>query len=163
GTVAQKLIWHQVRKPTSITQLREDVPEELLAILDKMMAKDKAERYQAPLEVAEALVPFTQESIPPPPEPEMPKLVPAFPGGLPGGGRACAGAGSPRRPGPVHAEPEGAAGVEFRGAARHARRDAEAGEGRPQRSEYAGVGPGTRPERRHRTHTAAGQERGESR
>src|SRR5438045_2689896 len=40
GSVAQKLIWHQTRQPKPIRSLRPDVPEELVAIVDKMMAKD---------------------------------------------------------------------------------------------------------------------------
>ena len=38
-----------------------------------MMAKAPAERYQTPAEVYEALAPWTQTPIPPPPEEEMPK------------------------------------------------------------------------------------------
>ncbi len=74
GTVAQKLIWHQTRQPKSIRTLRQDVPDGVLAILDRMMAKNAADRYQTPLQVAEALAPFTRTPIPPPPESEMPQL-----------------------------------------------------------------------------------------
>jgi hypothetical protein len=41
-----------------------------------MLAKDVTHRFQTPDEVAEALVPWTQTPIPPPPESEMPKLSP---------------------------------------------------------------------------------------
>src|SRR5574340_124956 len=68
GTVAQKLIWHQVRQPTPIQKVRADVPEGLVAVLEKMMAKDPAARYQTPTEVAEALAPLMQTPIGPPPE-----------------------------------------------------------------------------------------------
>src|SRR5438067_5590994 len=77
GTVAQKLIWHQTRQPKSVRTVRPEVPAELSAILEKMMAKNVADRYQTPIEVAEALAPFTQTPIPPPPESEMPTLSPA--------------------------------------------------------------------------------------
>src|SRR5262249_40506690 len=77
GTVAQKLIWHQTRQPKPIRALRPEVPEELAAVADKMMAKEKAQRYQTPAEVVEALAPWTKEPIPPPPEKEMPRLSPA--------------------------------------------------------------------------------------
>jgi serine/threonine protein kinase len=74
GTVAQKLIWHQVRQPKPIRDLRPEVPQELADILDKMMAKDPGARFQTPQEVAEVLDPWTQTAIPPPPEAEMPSL-----------------------------------------------------------------------------------------
>jgi serine/threonine protein kinase len=77
GTVAQKLIWHQTRQPKPIRSLRPEVPEGLVAVLEKMMAKDPAQRYQTPAEVAEALAPWTETPIPPPPESEMPRLCPA--------------------------------------------------------------------------------------
>src|SRR5690242_6481282 len=74
GTVAQKLIWHQTRQPKPIRSIRADVPEGLLAVIDRMMAKEAGQRYQTPLEVAEALAPWTQEPIPPPSEKELPRL-----------------------------------------------------------------------------------------
>jgi serine/threonine protein kinase len=74
GTVAQKLIWHQTRAPKSIRSLRPEVPEGLVAVIDRMMAKDAGQRYQTPLEVAEVLAPWTETPIGPPPETEMPKL-----------------------------------------------------------------------------------------
>src|SRR5262249_2875868 len=81
GSVAQKLIWHQTRQPKPIKSFRTDVPDGLLAVLDRMMAKDPAARYQTPAEVFEALTPLTQVPIPPPPEAEMPRLSPAATGG----------------------------------------------------------------------------------
>lgn len=74
GTVAQKLIWHQTRQPKPIRSVRPEVPEGIVAVIEKMMAKDKGSRYQTPLEVAEALEPWTQTPIPPPPEIEMPQF-----------------------------------------------------------------------------------------
>jgi serine/threonine protein kinase len=78
GTVAQKLIWHQMREPRPISEFRDDVPNELLDVIRKMMTKDPARRYQTPAEVAEALTPWRDIPIPPPPEEEMPKLCPAI-------------------------------------------------------------------------------------
>jgi serine/threonine protein kinase len=77
GTEAEKLMWQLTRQPKLVRLLRHDVPEELQAVLYKMIAKDPADRYQTPIEVAEALSPFTQTPIPPPPESEMPQLCPA--------------------------------------------------------------------------------------
>jgi len=84
GTVTQKLIWHQQKEPKPVTDYRNDVPAEILAILNKMLAKNPDERYQVPVEVAEALAPFVQMPIEPPPESEMPKLSPAATGILGG-------------------------------------------------------------------------------
>src|SRR5262249_44561895 len=74
GSVAQKLLWHANKRPRPIAEFRNDVPPELSAIIFKMMAKLPADRHQSPAEVAEALDPFTQTPIPPPPEAEMPQL-----------------------------------------------------------------------------------------
>src|SRR5207302_2101318 len=40
GTVAQKLIWHQTRQPKTIRSFRPEVPEGIVAVIDKMMAKE---------------------------------------------------------------------------------------------------------------------------
>ncbi|GIW82189.1 MAG: hypothetical protein KatS3mg105_3996 [Gemmatales bacterium] len=77
GTVAQKLIWHQTKNPKPIKSLRPEVPEKLVAVVEKMMAKKPEDRYQTPAEVVQALSPWTQKPIPPPPEKEMPRLSPA--------------------------------------------------------------------------------------
>ncbi len=84
GTIAQKLIWHQTRQPKPISQLRPEVSEGVVAIVEKMMAKDAGQRFQTPQEVAEALTPWTQSPIPPPPDHEMPQLSPAAMGTPPG-------------------------------------------------------------------------------
>src|SRR5262245_16845668 len=95
GTVAQKLIWHQTRQPKPIRQTRPDVDEALAAVLEKMMAKRRDDRYQTPLAVAEALAPWTKTQIPPPPDTEMPRLSPAATSGTPGSsGNASTSTGS---------------------------------------------------------------------
>jgi serine/threonine protein kinase len=86
GTVSQKLIWHQVRQPKTIRMHRPEIPQDLAVVLEKMMAKEPAERYQTPLEVAEALLPWTQTAIAPPPEEEMPPLCPVGRSGPSGSG-----------------------------------------------------------------------------
>ncbi len=78
GRAAQKLIWAQTRQPKPIRSLRPEVPEGLAAIIEeKMLAKEASQRFQLPAEVCEALKPWTQEDIPPPPAEEMPQLSPA--------------------------------------------------------------------------------------
>jgi serine/threonine protein kinase len=76
GSVAQKLIWHQNRMPRSIKSIRPEVPEEIVAIVERMMAKDPAQRFQTPAEVMAALAPWVATPIPPPAEREMPTLSP---------------------------------------------------------------------------------------
>jgi serine/threonine protein kinase len=74
GTVAQKLIWHQTRQPKPIRSLRPEVPEELAAVIEqRMLAKDPAQRFLTPIEIVDALAPWTAEPIAPPPEEQMPQ------------------------------------------------------------------------------------------
>jgi serine/threonine protein kinase len=75
GTALQKLVRHQIERPTPIRELRPEVPEGLAAVMERMMAKEPADRYQTPAEVAEALAPWTQSPIAPPPPEEMPQLA----------------------------------------------------------------------------------------
>jgi serine/threonine protein kinase len=76
GNVTQKLMAHQVQQPKPIRDYRPDIPEELLEVVEKMMAKAKEDRYQIPAEVIEALSHWTATPIPPPAEQDMPKLAP---------------------------------------------------------------------------------------
>ena len=76
GTIAAKLVAHQTREPRPVEEFRSDVPAGVLDVLRKMMAKDPADRYQEPMEVAEALAEWAEAPLGPPPEPEMPVLCP---------------------------------------------------------------------------------------
>ncbi len=58
GTALEKLVAHLQRKPMPLTERRQDVPPELARVIERMMAKDPARRYQTPAEVAAALAPF---------------------------------------------------------------------------------------------------------
>ncbi len=58
GTPTEKLQAHCERAPKPLTELRPDVPPGLAKVLERMLAKDPARRYQTPGEVAEALAPF---------------------------------------------------------------------------------------------------------
>jgi serine/threonine protein kinase len=69
----QKLIWHLTRCPKPIREHRADVPEALDALIARMMAKNPWERPQLPSAVADALAPWTQTPIAPPPAAEMPR------------------------------------------------------------------------------------------
>jgi len=57
-SVLQKMRAHMESSPPPIGQLRPEVPAGLGAALDRMLAKDPADRFQSPAEVAEALRPF---------------------------------------------------------------------------------------------------------
>jgi len=88
GKVAQKLIWHQVRHPTPVRQVRPEVPEGAAAVLARMMAKAPAQRFQSPGDVADALAPFDEEPVARPREEEMPKLCPLLAGAVDAATRA---------------------------------------------------------------------------
>jgi serine/threonine protein kinase/WD40 repeat protein/cyclophilin family peptidyl-prolyl cis-trans isomerase len=49
---------HHSAEPKPLNVARPEVPKELAAVVQKMMAKEPAQRYQTPAEVAEALAPF---------------------------------------------------------------------------------------------------------
>lgn len=92
GTVAQKLLWHQMRGLKSVREHRPEVPEGLAAVITKMLAKDRAERYQTPAEVVEALAPWVRGEA-------EPGLAPLEPPAL------AAPAANALPPAPVEAEP----------------------------------------------------------
>src|SRR5260370_9546240 len=48
-TLMQKLLLHQEAAPTPLRELRPDVPEELEAIVDRLLAKNPSDRFQIPL------------------------------------------------------------------------------------------------------------------
>jgi WD40 repeat protein len=55
GTPVQRVMAHVEKAPQPLAELRHDIPEELMPVLDRMMAKSPARRYQTPAEVAAAL------------------------------------------------------------------------------------------------------------
>jgi serine/threonine protein kinase len=91
GNVAQKLIAHQTRQPKPVRLERPEVPMEMATVLERMMAKDPAARYQTPAELAGELAPFVQTPIPPPTEDEMPRLSRAATGTATVGSRETVG------------------------------------------------------------------------
>ncbi|QDV50254.1 serine/threonine protein kinase [Gimesia fumaroli] len=62
GTLAQRLMAHQTKEPPPITKDRPDTPEDLVQILEKMMAKDRDARYQTAEETADALYEWLQNN-----------------------------------------------------------------------------------------------------
>jgi serine/threonine protein kinase len=74
-SIAQKVLWHQIRQPPPLRSWRDDVPAEVEAILFRMMAKDPAERFAALRDIAAALEPWNGP-LPPPAAESLPKLSP---------------------------------------------------------------------------------------
>lgn len=72
GTLVEKLNAHSSATPPAIDATRDDVPPELNRILARMMAKDPAQRYQTPGELARDLAPLESE-----PAPALPTVPPA--------------------------------------------------------------------------------------
>lgn len=58
GDLVQKLVGHLQRTPRRLSELRSDVPSELLEVIDRMTAKEPSRRFQTPAEVAQALAPL---------------------------------------------------------------------------------------------------------
>lgn len=61
GSVMQKLFKHQKEKPKSGEVFRPEAQKLIGAVLDKMMAKKPADRYQTPAEVAAVLAPLVKK------------------------------------------------------------------------------------------------------
>jgi hypothetical protein len=59
GSPIQKVMAHVEKKPQPLTELRNDLPEGLMPVIDRMMAKKPNRRYLKPIEVANALERFT--------------------------------------------------------------------------------------------------------
>jgi serine/threonine protein kinase len=72
GALHQKLISHQLRTPKPVQSIRPDVPDDFAAILNVMMAKNPADRFQQPRDVVSALAAYASVPIDPPSEAEIP-------------------------------------------------------------------------------------------
>jgi len=55
GTLAQRLMSHQAKEPPSLKGFRDDVPAGLVEIIEKMMAKNPADRYQTAEDVSQVV------------------------------------------------------------------------------------------------------------
>jgi serine/threonine protein kinase len=71
GNVLQKLMCHQLSDPPPLVELRAEVPRELAAIIERMMAKSPDKRLQTAEAVAAALQPFAKSGPFPPSAAEM--------------------------------------------------------------------------------------------
>ncbi len=64
-TPVKTVLAHIEKPPPSLTRVRPEVPAELAAVVERLLAKDPARRYQRPVEVAQALVPFIKQGTKP--------------------------------------------------------------------------------------------------
>lgn len=62
GTLAQRLLAHQTKQPQPIRKDRPDIPDALVAILEKMMAKKPEDRYQTTKDAAAAMLQWLTEN-----------------------------------------------------------------------------------------------------
>ncbi|MEZ6144861.1 MAG: serine/threonine-protein kinase [Planctomycetaceae bacterium] len=60
GTLAQRLLAHQVKEPTPIAELRPDVPQSLVTLINSMMAKQPESRMQSAEAAEQALANWLQ-------------------------------------------------------------------------------------------------------
>jgi WD40 repeat protein len=64
GTVIDKMMRHTLDKPAPLRELRPDLPAELVAVVEKMLAKKPELRYARAADVATALAPFVPDAAP---------------------------------------------------------------------------------------------------
>jgi len=72
GNALQKLLRHRCDTPVSVCRLNSEVPPEMSAVVDKMMAKRKEERFATAAQVREALKPWVPSAPQAPPTVEPP-------------------------------------------------------------------------------------------
>ncbi len=72
--IMTQMLMHATEKPVALATLVSDLPAGLQAVMDKMLAKSPADRYQTPQDAAEALTPFVGTGS----APAAANLVPAY-------------------------------------------------------------------------------------
>jgi serine/threonine protein kinase len=65
GTIPQRLLAHQNKKPPDVRLARPEIPDDLAKIYEKMLVKDPARRFQTAADVAAALQAFLRGEPPP--------------------------------------------------------------------------------------------------
>lgn len=61
-TPGRKIVALAQEEPTPVREFRDDVPVELAAVLDRMLAKEPEDRFQTPGEAATALMPYCENA-----------------------------------------------------------------------------------------------------
>jgi serine/threonine-protein kinase len=81
GTAVEKMMCHQHKQPTSVKELAPTTPDELIAVVEKLMAKQPTARYSTCAEVIQALQPFVAKSAQPARRPTLsiPRIKPKAP------------------------------------------------------------------------------------
>ncbi|MEW4561087.1 serine/threonine-protein kinase [Bremerella sp. JC770] len=64
GTAFEKVLGHCERPPRPLSEMRNDIPPEVIAVVEKLMAKSPDDRFQTPAEVVEQLRPFGHPDSP---------------------------------------------------------------------------------------------------
>src|SRR5205085_127900 len=83
-TLIDKLLAHAEEEPTPVWKLRPEVPAGLGVVIDKLMAKKRADRFATPAEAAAALTPYAKATDPHLAAPTAPPGPPApVPGTVP--------------------------------------------------------------------------------
>ena len=77
GSATNKMLWHQTRDPDPIADLVPNIPQGLVDVIGRMMAKSPDNRYASMVDAADALQPFCTSPIAPPSSAEVPALCPA--------------------------------------------------------------------------------------
>ena len=77
GTALDKIICHVEQAPPLLSATRSDLPEELVRIVDRLMAKNPEQRFATALELAEVLIPLARLPAPPVPVALHAKAPPA--------------------------------------------------------------------------------------
>jgi serine/threonine protein kinase len=96
GNALQKLLRHRCDTPVSVCRLNSEVPPEMSAVVDKMMAKRKEERFATAAQVCAALTPWSPkgpQALPnatPPSAKPAAVLLPAAPAAISAPGPAAA-------------------------------------------------------------------------
>jgi serine/threonine-protein kinase len=61
GSAAEKMMAHQFKQPQSLSSLAPETPEELIAIIEKLMQKKPEDRFKSVGEIVEVLRPFVKK------------------------------------------------------------------------------------------------------
>ncbi len=69
GSAVEKMMAHQSKEPTPITEFAADAPDSLVSVITRLMAKQPESRFSGMDEVVEALEPFLGEMTAPTPAP----------------------------------------------------------------------------------------------
>jgi serine/threonine-protein kinase len=100
GSAAEKMMAHQFKEPTPLTELNPEVPQELVAVVQRLMQKGPENRFPGASDVVEALRPlaakFQAEIRLPKPAQQREKVLSLRPGSSSETGRTSPSAPTPR-------------------------------------------------------------------